>query len=64
LIAIVLRQWFVTVLFLKFTTHCTSLRLVSATVLLPILWLILMVLALGVFPLLCGFVKLLIVGAG
>jgi hypothetical protein len=57
---ILLWQWHVTLVLLKSATQCTTARLITAAIGLPILWFVLLILTLGVFPLLCGFARLML----
>jgi hypothetical protein len=58
---IILGGWYYgTLRILDRTTHCSRPRLIGSAILLPILWLLLLAISLIAFPLLCGYIKLLV----
>ena len=52
--------WYRSIQTLHGTTHCTTTHVLVAAILLPLLWIVMAVLCLGVFPALAGLVSLMI----
>lgn len=63
-ILFILGAWYNSTLrLLRLTTHCSNLRFTLAALILPFLWIALATFALIGFPILCGYVKLLVLGS-
>ena len=58
--AIVFMFWLRTLQLLSVSTKCHDSRIIVAAILLPLMWVVIRLLTLGVAPGVCGFVKLVI----
>ncbi len=57
---ILIAWWHGTLKMLAAATNCSTTRVLAAAICLPVMWLIVGVLAFGVFPAICGFIRLMI----